>query len=136
MIGLSYMRKTKTTKICRCGKFKLKYGTFMDSKGYLSISAGPLRGMRVHELVARAKWGDAAVDAPDRVIHHKNGRKNDPSPDNLILLREADHNAVSAKQYWWFKTHDIKAKQSWDEWFEEQDRMISTFEPIPFENQF
>lgn len=121
------------TSKCNCGKFqRTGDGIYVDSKGYLSITAGPQRGMRLHELVARAKWGDLMVDAPDRVIHHRDGDKLNNDPNNLLLLREAEHNAVSAKQAWWFKTHDIKLKESWDGWFEQEKEMIEKFEPNPY----
>ena len=32
---------------------KRKDGTKVDSKGYLTITAGPLRGVRVHRLVGQ-----------------------------------------------------------------------------------
>lgn len=110
-------------------------GTFVDQKGYLQITKGPQKKLRVHQLVALAKFGEVAL-AKDVQIHHKDLNKLNNHPSNLILLREADHGAVSARQSWWFKIHDIKLKESWDSWYEEQDRMIETFEPIPFENQF
>jgi hypothetical protein len=78
---------------------------------------------------------------PNVTIHHKDSNKLNNHPDNLVLLREADHGAVSAAQAYWFKTHDIKLKESWEGWFTEQDKLITTFEPIPadlvpFDNQF
>jgi len=87
------------------GKFEMQKGSYVDSKGYPTISAGPLRGMRIHILVAIAKFGYAAVKKKDVVVHHKDDNKLNPHPDNLELKTEREHNAVSAKQYWYLKTH-------------------------------
>lgn len=135
------MKRPKPKRCPKCKRFLGRgKGTFVDSKGYIRITRGPQKDLRLHQLVALAKFGEVAL-AKDVTIHHRDGNKLNNHPDNLVLLREADHGAVSAAQAYWFKTHDIKAKQSWDEWFEEQDRMIETFEPIasdltPFEGQF
>ncbi len=101
------------------GQFDLGDGTYIDSKGYLAICAGPLRGMRVHKLVALAKFGQAALD-PKNHVHHKDGDKTNPHPDNLELMLAPVHNAVSAKQYHYLKTHVWpKEKALWDAYFAE-----------------
>lgn len=98
-------------------------GTYVDSKGYPTICAGPLRGMRLHVLVAIAKYGPKAVFQKDRVIHHRDNNKLNPHPDNLELMTEREHNSISAKQYWFLKTHIWpKEKQIWDEYFDEEER--------------
>jgi hypothetical protein len=103
----------------KTGRFEPESGTYVDSKGYLAISAGPLRGMRVHKLVALAKFGKRAL-ARDIVVHHKDGDKTNPHPNNLQLMTESEHNAVSAKQYWYLKTHVWPAeKEEWDNYFTE-----------------
>jgi hypothetical protein len=95
----------------------LDYGTFVDSKGYLTISAGPLRGTRVHRLIAEAKLGRAL--RRDEVVHHINGNKLDCSPGNLDVMNERDHNAVSAKQAWYLKNYvEPREKKDWDAYFD------------------
>lgn len=86
-------------------RFEMQDGSYVDSKGYPQISAGPLRGMRIHILVAIAKFGYKAVSAKDTIVHHKDENKLNPHPDNLELKTEREHNAVSAKQYWYLKNH-------------------------------
>lgn len=101
----------------KTGRFKASSGTYIDSKGYLAISAGPLRGMRVHRLVALAKYGKRALDK-DVVVHHEDNDKTNPHPDNLKLMDVAEHNALSAKQYWFLKTHVWPLEQEeWDDYF-------------------
>ena len=97
---------------------KRKDGTKIDSKGYLTITAGPLRGVRVHRLVAAAKLGRPLTKDED--VHHIDGDKSNPHPDNLNVLGHSQHGAVSAKQHWYLKEHDIKLKNEWDEWFESE----------------
>ena len=97
------------------GRFEMQQGTYVDSKGYPTISAGPLRGMRVHILVAIAKFGYDAVKKKDVVIHHKDDNKLNPHPSNLELKTERDHNSVSAKQYWFLKTNIWpKEQEAWE----------------------
>lgn len=101
------------------GQFDLGDGTYVDSKGYLAICAGPLRGMRLHKLVALAKFGEVALD-PHNVVHHRDGDKTNPHPDNLELMKAPIHNAVSARQYWYLKTHVWpKEKEERDAYFRE-----------------
>lgn len=110
------MRKKERTSD---GRFALDSGTYVDSKGYLAICAGPLRGMRLHKLVALAKFGEAALD-PHNVVHHRDGDKTNPHPDNLELMKAPIHNAVSARQYHYLKTHVWpREKEQWDEYFRE-----------------
>lgn len=73
-------------------------GTYVDDKGYLRISAGPLRGTRVHTLVAMAKLGRKLRH--DEAVHHKDGNKLNPHPDNLEIMHLREHNALSIRQYW------------------------------------
>lgn len=90
------------------GKFKASHGAYVDDKGYVRISAGPLRGKRLHTIIAEAKIGRKLK--PDEDVHHKNGNKLDISPDNLQILGHRDHGAVSAKQAWFFRQNEIKLK--------------------------
>ena len=97
---------------------KRKDGTKVDSKGYLTITAGPLRGVRVHRLVGAAKIGRPLKKDED--VHHKDLNKLNCSPDNLDILGHAEHGAVSAKQHWYLKEHDIRLKDEWGKWFEDE----------------
>jgi hypothetical protein len=101
------------------GQFEMDDGTYVDSKGYLAICAGPLRGMRVHKLVALAKFGKDAID-PKNHVHHVDGDKANPHPDNLELMRAPIHNSVSARQYHYLKTNVWpKEKAEWEAYFRE-----------------
>lgn len=97
---------------------KFKDGMKVDSKGYLTITAGPLRGIRVHRLIAAAKLGRSLTKDED--VHHRDEDKLNCSPDNLEVLGHTQHGAVSAKQHWYLKEHDIKMKGEWDEWFDSE----------------
>jgi hypothetical protein len=102
------------------GYFEMDWGTYIDSKGYPTICAGPLRGTRVHRLIALAKFGEHAMSQKDAVVHHKDGNKLNCHPDNLELMTEREHNAVSAKQYHYLKTNVWpKEKTEWDAYFAE-----------------
>jgi len=98
------------------GKFAAEHGTFVDSKGYLTISAGPLRMVRVHRLIAAAKLGRPLKKDED--VHHRDGDKLNCAPDNLEILGHKEHGCVSAKQHHYLTEHDIKLKSEWDEFFE------------------
>lgn len=80
---------------------KFNGGMKIDSKGYLTITAGPLRGVRVHRLVAAAKVGRPLKKSED--VHHLDGDKLNCTPDNLEILGHTEHGAVSAKQHWYLK---------------------------------
>ncbi len=93
------------------------HGTYKDDRGYLRISAGPLRGQRVHVIVAEAKLGRKLKK--DEIVHHLNGDKLDCRPENLAVLGEKNHNAVSAKQYWFLKRLNLIEEKMWKEYFRE-----------------
>jgi len=95
---------------------KFNGGVKVDSKGYLTITAGPLRGIRVHRLIAAAKLGRPLEKDED--VHHRDGDKMNCAPDNLEIKGHREHGAVSAKQHWYLKEHEIKLKNEWDEFFE------------------
>lgn len=94
----------------------------IDSKGYLAIRAGPQRGKRVHTLVAEAMLGRKL--APGEEVHHLDGNKLNNDWRNLQVLGKKDHGAVSARQRWYFKEHDIRLKREWDEFFAEANRSV------------
>lgn len=96
---------------------KFSGGTKIDSKGYLAITAGPHRGKRVHTLVAEAMLGRKL--RPDEQVHHRDQDKLNCDWRNLEVLGRREHGAVSARQAWYFREHDIRAKKEWDEFFAE-----------------
>lgn len=97
---------------------KFSGGTRVDAKGYLVIKAGPQRDRRVHEIIAEAMLGRELKR--DEQVHHKDENKLNNDWRNLQILTEKEHGAVSAKQAWYFKEHDIKSQREWDEWFDSE----------------
>jgi hypothetical protein len=115
------MRKPKRDP--KTGEFARKddafYGTYVDGKGYISICAGPFRGMRLHTLIAIAMEGRKL--RKDEDVHHKgpNPDKLNPCPVcSIVVMGHKEHGCVSAKQHHYVKTHDIHLKNEWDEFFE------------------
>jgi hypothetical protein len=96
---------------------KFQYGTYVDDKGYLRISAGKHRGKRVATLVAEARLGRKLKRSED--VHHKNGDKLDANWRNLKVIDHTEHGFVSAKQAQFMKRKDAEMKQDWNEFFEE-----------------
>lgn len=68
---------------------KFKFGTHLNNtkkKGkkklkYLRISAGPLRGLYVHRLIAAVKYGREL--GPHETVDHQDGNTLNDHPDNL-----------------------------------------------------
>jgi hypothetical protein len=85
----------------------------------LVIKAGPHRDVRVHTLVAEAMLGRKLK--PDEDVHHKDENKLNCDWRNLEVKGHKDHGAVSSRQRWYFKQHDIKAQKEWDEYFDGDD---------------
>lgn len=84
--------------------------------GYLKITAGPLRNKLVHVLVAEGMLGRKLKR--DEHVHHKDGDVRNPAPDNLIVLGEAIHNAVSNRQYWYLKQKYSREEAAWKAFFD------------------
>lgn len=61
---------------------------------------------------------------PDETVHHIDGNKLNNDWRNLQILTQKDHGAVSSRQRWYFKQHDIKLKKDWDEYFEEANQPL------------
>ena len=104
------------------GRFKAVAGAFIDSKGYLCISAGPQRMIRVHRLLGAFKKGRPLTKDED--VHHANGQKLDFAYDNIVVLGHREHGCVSAKQHHYLKEHDIRLKSEWEEWFEQESKNV------------
>lgn len=95
--------------------------THKTTKGYPRLTAGPLRNQYVHRVVAAA-WVGRPLRR-DEEVHHRDGNKLNPAHTNLLILGSSDHGWVSAKQAWYMKSLDIRAKAEWDEFMElEADR--------------
>jgi len=69
--------------------YKFNGGTKVNDQGYLQITAGPLRGVYVHRLVAEAKIGRPLLD--NEVVHHRDGDRLNPHPDNLEVMQDTLH---------------------------------------------
>jgi len=111
------------------GRFTTKSFCYIDDKGYPRIGAGPLRGQRLHRIIAAAKIGRPLK--PDEDVHHRNGNKLDFHPDNIEVMGHREHGCVSAKQHWYVKQHDIKLKDEFDQYFEQGGgRMSASLEPV------
>lgn len=92
--------------------------THKTTKGYLRISAGPLRGQYLHRVVAAAKIGRDLT--ADEEVDHRDRDKLNPHFSNLIIRGEKDHGWVSAKQAWFMRHDDAQQKRQWDEFMTEQ----------------
>jgi HNH endonuclease len=98
----------------------VKHGTtHKTTKGYLRITAGPLRHQYVHRIVAAAWLGRELKR--DEQVHHRNNNKLDPRHQNLLIVGEKDHGWVSTLQAY-YMTHikEPAAKAEWDEFMDEQ----------------
>lgn len=99
------------------GRFSVKSFCYIDDKGYPRIGAGPMKGQRLHRIIAAAKLGRAL--RPDEDVHHKDGNKLNFDPANLEVLGHREHGCVSAKQHFYLKSHDIHLEEEWNEHFAE-----------------
>ena len=102
----------------KTGRWKATRGTTITKKGYIRITAGPQRNMYLHRLLGAFKVGRPLK--PDEDVHHRNGKKLDLGYDNLRVMGHSEHGCVSAKQHFYVKEHDIKLKNEWDVFFDEE----------------
>lgn len=93
--------------------------TTKTTKGYPRCTAGPHRHKYLHRMIAAAMLGRELKD--DEQVNHKNRNKLDFGFANLFILGSKDHGWVTAKQAWYMKELDIKAKIEWDEFMAEQE---------------
>ena len=102
------------------GKFIKQEGMYIDSKGYWCYSAGEHRGKRVHRVLMEKHLGRKL--RKDEIVHHRDTNKLNFGDHwdgkwNLEIMGEAQHNAVSAKQYWFLKKFIWpRETQEWDEY--------------------
>ena len=81
---------------------KFAGGVKVNSDGYLQITAGPLRGVYVHRVVMEAKLGRELEI--DEEVHHLDGDRLNPSPDNLEVRAVEGHRAfLNGRPEWWRK---------------------------------
>ena len=98
------------------GRFAATTFCYIDDKGYPRISSGPLRGKRLHRVIAEAKLGRPLRDDED--VHHIDGNKLNFAPGNLQVLGHREHGCVSAKQHHVLKELDIHLEREWNEYFD------------------
>lgn len=98
---------------------KFKGGTYVDEKGYLRISAGKHRNVRVATLVAEAKLGRKLLPTED--VHHVDEDKLNPEWTNIEVIDHSLHGWVSAAQGQFMKRKEAKDKAQWNEYFSEQE---------------
>ena len=65
---------------------------------YLRITAGPLRGVYVHTLVARAKLGRELAE--NETVDHKDGDGLNPHPDNLEVVSQGENTRRANARRW------------------------------------
>jgi hypothetical protein len=99
------------------GRFAVKCFCYIDDKGYPRIGSGPMRGQRLHRIVAAAMKGRPLTEDED--VHHKDGNKLNFAPENLKVLGHKEHGCVSAKQHHYLNGIDVSLKSEWDEHFRE-----------------
>jgi hypothetical protein len=78
--------------------YRFNGGTKVNDQGYLQITAGPLRGMYVHRLVAEAVIGRPLHD--NEVVHHLDGDRLNPHPDNLEVMLDTLHGKERKSQFY------------------------------------
>lgn len=86
--------------------------TNATTKGYPRITAGPLRNEYLHRVIAAAMLGRDLKK--DEQVHHRDGNKLNFDFRNLVVMGEADHGWVSAKQAWYMKRKEEQDKAEWD----------------------
>ena len=65
-----------------------KGGRFL-SDGYVMVNVGPKKRRFEHHIVAEKMLGRPL--RPEEVVHHKNGKKGDNSPENLEICTQSEH---------------------------------------------
>lgn len=97
---------------------RFKGGVTKEHKpgGYPRMSAGPCRHKFVHILVAQAKLGRPL--RKDEHVHHKDGDTKNPHPDNLLVMKDETHNAVSIRQYHYLKLKFSREDAAWRAFFD------------------
>lgn len=71
---------------------KWKGGVGLNEKGYLRITAGPLRNIFVHRLIGEALAGRPLRE--DEEVHHIDGDRLNCHPSNLEVMPGHRHDAI------------------------------------------
>lgn len=100
----------------KTGRWLLQGGAYIDEQGYPRMSAGPLRGIRIHRIIGAAKLGRPL--RKDEDVHHKDRDRLNFSPENIEVMGHREHGCVSAKQHHVLKELNISLKSEWDAFFE------------------
>lgn len=105
-----------------------RFGVTPEHKpgGYPRMSCGPQVNKFVHVLVAQAKIGREL--RPDEHVHHKDGDTKNPHPDNLLVMKDEIHNAVSNRQYWYLKQKFAREDAAWMAFFDITGQTYAEFE--------
>lgn len=90
------------------------------------MSCGPHVNKFVHILVAEAKMGRPL--RKDEHVHHKDGDTKNPHPDNLLVLKDEIHNAVSNRQYHYLKLKFAREDAAWKAFFDVTGQSYDDYE--------
>ena len=93
--------------------------TCKTTKGYPRVTAGPLRNLYLHRVVAAAMVGRELTK--DEEVNHKDQNKLNFWFTNLFILGSTDHGWVSAKQSHYMRHLDGREKTRWDAFMAEQE---------------
>jgi hypothetical protein len=100
------------------GRFIATKGHTVTAKGYIRLTAGPLRHQYEHRVVAAKKIGRPLTKNED--THHRNRIKHDNDPSNIQVLGHREHGCVSALQHWYLDSIDVRLKSEWNSYFSEE----------------
>lgn len=95
---------------------KRKCGLHKSHKGYLRISAGPLRHQYVHRIVAEAML-QRPLEGQEEV-HHRDGDKLNCAWTNLLVLDAITHSAVSNRQRYYLKQKYSREEAAFKAYFD------------------
>lgn len=99
------------------GRFARKdgesFGTYVDERGYPRISAGPLRGIRVHTLIAEAMLG-RKLEKHEDVDHFPDPDKLNCAWTNLRVIDHKKHGWVSSAQAQFMRRRETQERQEWE----------------------
>lgn len=104
-----------------------KGGVTVDDKGYLRITAGPLRNRRVHDVVMEGVLGRPLASHED--VHHKDEDKLNPHWSNLEVLDHGAHSQVTNGLKFNRRAALKAEKEQWKDWINEE----TSFEPDSFD---
>lgn len=100
------------------GTFAKQAGMHISQKGYWRYSSGEHRGQYVHRVLMEKHLGRKL--RKDEIVHHRDSNRLNYEEHwdgkwNLIVMGEREHNAVSAKQYWFLSMFIWPLeKRDWD----------------------